>query len=308
MGARILKRKKFWLVTILCLLIAPTLSVVWYYRLDSLAWHWFGISWKKPSHGLRLSTYRVTLDARPILGIARNLSALTHNAQTGTLFAATNLPAQIVEMTTEGALIRRIPVTGIDDLEGITHVGGNQFVLIDERKQQICWVQIDAQTKSLDTNNMPRLGLAIQVNGNRGFEGVAWHAGRQQLLVSKEKKPKRIFEIEGLETVVKAGALNLQIREWLPEQDLPLFIRDISSLSAHEETGHILVLSDESKLLLEYDTNKELIGVMPLWRGWQGLDRSIPQAEGITVDTEGNIYIVSEPNLLYRFSRQERAL
>jgi uncharacterized protein YjiK len=66
-------------------------------------------------------------------------------------------------------------------------------------------------------------------------------------------------------------------------------------------------LSDESRLLVEYDADRELIGIMPLWRGWHGLDRSIPQAEGGTVDPEGNIYIVSEPNLFYRFRRRERA-
>jgi uncharacterized protein YjiK len=301
-----LTRKKFRLVMVLCLLIAPMLSLVWYYRLDALAWYWFSIAWQTHHpHSLRLPTYRVALDARPIAGIADNLSALTYNAQTKTLFSVTNNPPQIAEITTKGELLRLIPVTGIDDLEGVTHVGGSHFVVIDERNQQICWIQIDAATKSVDATQAPRLGLGVQINGNLGFEGVSWNASRQRLLVSKEKEPMRIFEIEGIEVWRKDGALNLQIREWLPEADLPVFIRDISSLSTHGKTGHVLVLSDESKMLIEYDANKELIGVMPLWRGWQGLNRSIPQAEGSTVDPEGNLYIVSEPNLFYRFERRD---
>jgi uncharacterized protein YjiK len=63
------------------------------------------------------------------------------------------------------------------------------------------------------------------------------------------------------------GARNLQIQEWLPEEEPPVFICDVPSLSTHGRTERVLVLSDESKLLVEYDANRELIGVMPLWRG-----------------------------------------
>jgi uncharacterized protein YjiK len=300
-------RRKIWRAILFCLPLAPLLSLVGYYRLDALAWYWLSLAGQKHTHGLRLPGYRVTLDARPIPGIASNLSALTYNTQTGTLFAVTNKPTQVAEMTTEGELLRLIPVTGIDDLEGITHVGADQFIVIDERSQQICQVRINADTTRIDATRAPRLGLGVEINGNLGFEGVSWNAARQRLLVSKEKEPMRIFAIEGLGAWPEGGARNLQIREWLPEEELPVFIRDISSLSTHGKTGHVLVLSDESKLLVEYDADKELIGIMPLWRGWHGLDRSIPQAEGSTVDTEGNLYIVSEPNLFYRFERQEDA-
>lgn len=80
-------------------------------------------------------------------------------------------------------------------------------------------------------------------------------------------------------------------------------MRDLSSLSLHDQTGHMLVMSDESKLLAEYSKAGELISIIPLWGGWHGLEHSIPQAEGVTVAPDGTIYIVSEPNLFYRFER-----
>ena len=45
-----------------------------------------------------------------------------------------------------------------------------------------------------------------------------------------------------------------------------------------------------------------LLGLLPLWRGTAGLQATVPQPEGITVGPGGEIFIISEPNLLYRFT------
>ncbi|HAE0951611.1 TPA_asm: hypothetical protein G2730_23245 [Salmonella enterica subsp. enterica serovar Enteritidis] len=43
--------------------------------------------------------------------------------------------------------------------------------------------------------------------------------------------------------------------------------------------------------------------VMSLHRGHCGLRSDIPQAEGIASDDRDTLWIVSEPNLFYRFTR-----
>jgi uncharacterized protein YjiK len=83
-------------------------------------------------------------------------------------------------------------------------------------------------------------------------------------------------------------------------------MRNVSALSFHERTGHLLVLSYASKLLVEYGREGEPFSMMPLWRCWHGLSHSIPHAEGVATDPDENIYIVSEPNLFYRFERQNK--
>jgi uncharacterized protein YjiK len=297
------RRRKFGILLALLLLGAPTLAVSWYYRLVPLAWHWSGIAFpadtRKPQ-GLRLADYRVTLEARPVAGIARNISGLTYNPRTRTLFAAINKPAQVAEISAEGQLLRLIPVAGIDDLEGISHVRDNLFLLIDERKQRIYRnVPINPGTQGIDP--APWLELGFLLNGNLGFEGITWNEQSQWLFVAKEKPP-RIFEIK--QSARDGDTPGLHIRDG---QAPVSFMRDLSALSIHEQNGHLLALSDESRLLAEYSKAGELIGLMPLWRGWHGLERSIPQAEGVAVAPGGTIYIVSEPNLFYRFERETPA-
>ncbi|MDC6668450.1 SdiA-regulated domain-containing protein [Leclercia adecarboxylata] len=40
--------------------------------------------------------------------------------------------------------------------------------------------------------------------------------------------------------------------------------------------------------------------------GKHGLERNVPQAEGIAMGPDGTLYLVSEPNLFYVFSKQVR--
>ena len=56
-------------------------------------------------------------------------------------------------------------------------------------------------------------------------------------------------------------------------------------------------------MLLELDRSGHPISFLSLTGGLNGLEQGIKQAEGVTMDEEGNIYIVAEPNLFYMFSK-----
>ena len=83
-----------------------------------------------------------------------------------------------------------------------------------------------------------------------------------------------------------------------------VFATDLSAAHFDEQTGHLVLLSDESKRVMELDGNSgKLIGYRTLDSDFAGLGKAVPHGEGMTFDDRGNLYIVSEPNLFYRFNR-----
>lgn len=78
---------------------------------------------------------------------------------------------------------------------------------------------------------------------------------------------------------------------------------DLSSVSLHEPTGNLLLLSHMSSMLVEYAPDGAAIGMLSLRRGAGGLAETVAQAEGVAVGSGGDLYIVSEPNLFYHFRR-----
>ncbi len=116
----------------------------------------------------------------------------------------------------------------------------------------------------------------------------------------KEHSPRKLYEIQGLKRSL-AGNLDVKIidREaWIEKLDMA---SGLSSVHFDERTGHLVLLSDEAKMMLELNAKGELVSFRSLWSGFAGLERSVPQAEGMTLDARGNLYLVSEPNLFYAF-------
>ncbi|MDR0672112.1 MAG: SdiA-regulated domain-containing protein [Zoogloeaceae bacterium] len=307
-------RKKWLKVAVAAVLLSVAMAVSpFQLQWIPLAWYWARLPAQPEGASLRLAGYRVVIDAKVIEGIRGELSGITYNPQTDTLFVAVERN-EIAEITTEGRLLRKIPVTGVGDSEDIVHVGGNVFALVDERAKQVYWLYLDSETQAIDAAEAP--GMALDVlpsRRNKNLEAVTWDAQKQRLWIGKEKSPMRIIYIDGL-TQWRGDALatrnearsikqpmRLSILEWKSRQDYGLFLRDLSALFWHAPTRHLLLLSDESAALSEYSPEGELVDIMLLWKGRHGLARAISQAEGVTMDGRGDLYIVSEPNLFYRF-------
>lgn len=270
---------------------------------------WFSVQeWRHAAEwqgrSLWLPDYRVTVEAQVIDGLSDDVSALTYDPDRRSLFTVTNQRAELIELSLAGKILRRMPLTGFGDAEAVEYISPGIYVISDERAQRLFKVHVDDNTRWLDAADSEQLSLGLGLNGNKGFEGLAYDSQGQRLFVAKERDPLRILEITGFPG--DEQRLNLQVTDD-QRRDRRLFVRDLSSLQFDERSGHLLALSDESRLVIELDLDGRPISTLSLLRGMHGLKRSVPQAEGLAMDEQGTLYLVSEPNLFYVFAKPTSA-
>lgn len=254
-----------------------------------------------PEQAFDLGRYKVDIEALPIPELEDDLSALTYNSDSDTLFGLLNGTPLIVELSLDGKLLRSILIKGVEDMEGLTHVSGDRYVVAEERRRRLLEIEIPDDAVELDVTDAPSLTVALDEEpDNKGLEGLSWDAQRERLMVVKERDPMRVFVVTGFVGQPEDASISIHLEPSLQPDNL--FMSDLSSLSADSLTGQLLLLSDESHMVVEYSADGQPLSLLGLWRGMSGLSRTVPQAEGLTVDSQRRIYIVSEPNLFYRFA------
>ena len=274
-----------------------------HYRLFDRTWFNLSLLWQPANpNAINLGDYRAVLQGRVIEGLEDNVSALTYDPVRKSLFTVTNKNPELVELSLDGRIVRRIKLTGFGDAEAIEFIDENTYVITDEYTQRLIKVKIDEDTRELNAADAEQLTLGISPSGNKGFEGLAYDSAGKRLFVAKERDPMLIYEVRGFphDNPQQPYATHVITN---PRRDARLFVRDLSSLQFDERSGHLLALSDESKLLLELDISGRPFSTLSLKKGRNGLQESVPQAEGVAMDDEGTLYLVSEPNLFYVFKK-----
>jgi uncharacterized protein YjiK len=201
-------------------------------------------------------------------------------------------------------VLREIELVGFGDPEAVEYVAPGIFVIADERPQRLVEVRIDDATTRVDAADGQQLSLGLEMEAkNKGFEGLAYDLAGKRLFVAKERDPLRIYEVHGFPHLDPHSPSAIRIIDDR-ERDAGLFVRDLSSLQYVAGSGHLLALSDDSRLLVELDTQGKAVSSLSLIGGQQGLKESVPKAEGIALYENGVIYLISEPNLFYTFSKK----
>lgn len=232
-------------------------------------------------------------------------SGLAWHPERNTLFTVTGKISKIAELSLEGDLLRSIDLINGGDTEAITITSDGRIAVIDERRCIIFLFElpedneIDVLDQSLVTHiNVLELMPEINQPSNKGIEGMTWDELNSRFILAKERDPFGVYslpynletgEIGELETVLINNA----------------YVRDMSGLALDPRTQNLLVLSHESSLLKVLDDEGKTPNFMSFTHFTNGLNRGIKQAEGVAIDGKGTLYVVSEPNLFYRFNKRK---
>ncbi|ROO11154.1 DNA-binding protein [Pseudomonas fluorescens] len=274
----------------------------------AFAMHWDdrGVLWlqerfesqAEQKESIWLPDYRVVIDAKPLKGMEKDeASDLAYNPQTKTLFSVMGKNPFLAELTLQGDVLRKMPLVGWSNPEGLTMMENGLMAIVDERQHMLSIVKVDADTRELNIADFPKYDLGPSKDQNKAFEAITWDSHNQQLLLGEERPPALFtWKSDGSQTL-KGDKQKLASDE--------LDIRNLSALAIDPRTQHTLVLSADSHLLLELDEKGEQVSFMTLLGGFNGLKNTIPRAEGVTMDEAGTLYMVSEPNLFYRFEKQQ---
>ena len=244
-----------------------------------------------------LPDYHAVIDAKLLPGMEKDeASDLSYNPQTKTLFSVMGKNPFLVELSLQGDVLRKMPLNGWNNPEGVAVMENGLMAVVDERDHSLTVVKVDAGTTALNKADFPSYDLGPSNDQNKAFEAVTWDKRNQQLVLGEERPP-------ALFTWKSDGNTLTGDKQKLASTELD--VRNLSALSIDPRTGHLLVLSADSHLLLELDETGEQVSFMTLLGGFNGLKDTIPRAEGVTMDESGNLYMVSEPNLFYRFEKQK---
>lgn len=268
-------------------------------------------SWATPEKtqvsSIWLPNYHIESEAVALEGVHDNLSGITYNHDTDRLWVIINSPTQLIELDSNLQAKRTITLTNFHDTEAVAYAGEGRFVIADERIQAMVIATVDENTQSLDKNELPQLTLNTRGENNKGLEGLAVNLADNSIYAVRERDPMELLNIQGLleqsNNIRVNNAFNDTVNAFNDTVENSYW-DDLSGLHYDPDTQNLLVLSDEAKLLSTLNSEGVKITHMDLETGFGGLTADIPQAEGVALDGDKNLYIVSEPNLIYRFKQR----
>jgi len=243
--------------------------------------------------------------------LAQEVSAVTYNWDTNTLFVVGDGSTSIVQVSKTGEYIDSMTLalgsspqgTEFYDTEGLTYIGNGQFVMSEERDRQVVkFTYAAGTTLTRSTTQTVKLGTSI---GNTGTEGLSFDPLTNGFVVLKEINPIGIFETSidftagtatnGSATTV--NSINLFDPALLNVSDVAdvFALSNIPSLNGKSLYNNLLVLSQESAKVINIDRNGIVANTLTIVSdAGNPLDIANQQHEGLTMDRDGTLYIVSE--------------
>jgi len=259
---------------------------------------------------IRVGRYDLPLpEAASTNELALEVSALTFNWDTETLFLLGDEGTSIVQVSKTGVLIDTMAITPglVADPEGLTYIGNGQFVLVEERTRTAIAFNYDGGGTLEESEFIGEVVLGTTI-GNVGLEGLSFDpfSGANGFVLVKEKDPQGVFQSEldfATDTASNGSAATVNSVNLFDPAILSVTdIADVFALSllpttdGTDEEDNILLLSQESGVILEVNRADGAIVSQLVLTG----DADNPLAvvdqghEGLTMDRDGFLYVVSE--------------
>jgi uncharacterized protein YjiK len=242
--------------------------------------------------------------------LAQEASSVTYDWDTDTLFVVGDGGTSVVQVTKTGQLINSMTLppgnspqgTTFFDTEGITYIGGGQFVMTEERDRQLVrFTYVAGGTLTRAAAKTVKLGTTI---GNIGLEGVANDPVTGGFICVKEKTPESIFS-----TTVDWDAGTASNGSPTTDESVDLFnpalvgtsdfsdvcvLANVSTLTG-PDAGHLLVISQESGKIVHVDRAGNVLNSITIHAdAGDALSVADMTHEGVTIDNDGTIYTVCE--------------
>src|SRR5262245_43877795 len=201
--------------------------------------------------------------------LAQEASGITYNWDTDTLFIVGDGGTSVVQVAKNGALIDSMTLapggspqgTEFYDTEGISYVGGGQFVLVEERYRQAnLFTYVGGGTLQRASVKTVKLGTTI---GNVGLEGVSADPLTGGYIFVKEKSPQSIFQTtidfnagtasNGSPASSSSNDLFNPALANLADLSDVFALSNLPSLLGQPDFSHLLVLSQESGQIVNID-------------------------------------------------------
>ena len=253
-----------------------------------------------------------TRTAHPVNNLlCQEASGVTYNWDTDTLFIVGDGSTSIVQVSKTGVLINTMTLaqgaspqgTEFYDTEGITYIGNGQFVMSEERDRQLVKFTYVAGG-TLTRSNIQTVKLGTFVN-NTGTEGLSYDPITNGFIVLKEITPMGIFQTgvdftagtatNGSATTV--DSINLFDPSLLPVTDVAdvFALSNIPALSTNVLYPNLLVLSQESAKIVNVNRSGVISSTLNIASDLGNpLDLPNQQHEGLTMDRDYKLYVVSE--------------
>lgn len=243
--------------------------------------------------------------------LAQEVSGVTYNWDTDTLFLIGDGSTAVVQISKTGQLIDSMTLaqgaspqgTEFYDTEGITYIGGGQFVICEERDRKLVkFTYAPGTTLVRSAAQTVTIGTAV---GNVGTEGLSYDPLTGGYIVLKEITPIRIFQT-GVDfaagtatngsamTVNSTNLFDPALMGFTDVADV-FALSNIPALSGQPLNNNLLVISQENARIVNIDRNGVIANSLTIVSDpGNPLNAADQQHEGLTMDRDGILYVTNE--------------